>query len=65
MSDITQLMKAKAREAHTAFCAKHDHINITLFEAIYYAGVLDGLAQAKAVLLADKAVETELARISA
>ena len=65
MSDFTQSVKSKAREAHTAFCAKHEHINITLFEAIYYAGVLDGLAQAKAVLIADKTVDAELARIGA
>ena len=65
MSDITQLMKANARNAHTDFCQKHEHINITLFEAIYYAGVLDGLAQAKAVLIADKTVDAELARIGA
>ena len=64
MSDISQLMKTKAREAHTAFCAKHDHINITVFEAIYYAGVIEGLSQVKAVLTADKTVDAELARIS-
>ena len=65
MSDFAQTAKANAIAAHAEFCRKHDHINITVFEAIYYAGVLDGLAQAKAVLIADKTVDAELARIGA
>lgn len=65
MSEFAQMVKDRAREAHTAFCARHDYINITAFEVIYYAGVLDGLEQAKAVVVADKAVEAELARIGA
>lgn len=65
MSDISALMKTKAREAHTVFCAKHDHINITLFETIYWAGLVDGFEYTSGVLEATKLVNTELARISA
>ena len=65
MSEIAQTIKAQAIEAHAEFCRKHDAVNITVFEAIYYAGVLDGLAHAKHVLNADRTVDSELARFSA